>query len=141
VSGADYNIYVPILNALRAMGKMDALRNMNMRRAEALQTHLREVPDDARARMQLAITYASANRPDDAIREANLAMVLRPNEATVLYNAACTFCMLNRKPEALDALKKAWDAGFKDAVWARRDPDLVILQGEAEFERMFPATA
>jgi len=141
VSGADYNIYVPIVNALRAMGKMDALRNMNMRRAEALEIYLREVPDDARARMQLAITYASTDRPDDAMREANLAMVLRPNEATVLYNAACTFCMLNRKPEALDALKKAWDAGFKDAVWARRDPDLAILHGEAEFERLYPETA
>jgi serine/threonine protein kinase/Tfp pilus assembly protein PilF len=141
VSGADYNIYVPILNALRAIGKTDAVRNMNMRRSEALHTHLREVPDDARARMQLAIMFASADRPDDAMREANLAMVLRPNEATVLYNAACTFCMLNRKPEALDALKKAWDAGFKDAVWARRDPDLAILHGEAEFERMYPGTA
>ena len=141
VSGDDYNIYVPILNALKAMGKMDALRNMNMRRVEALETHLKEVPDDARARMQLAIAYASVDRPDDAMREANLAMVLRPNEATVLYNAACTFCMLNRKSEALDALKKAWDAGFKDAVWARRDPDLAILHGEAEFDRLYPETA
>ena len=139
VSGADYNIYVPIINALKALGKSDAQRHMNMRRVEALEAHLREVPDDARARMQLAITYATLDRPDDAMREANLAMVLRPNEPTVLYNAACTFCMLARKPDALDALKKAWNAGFKDAVWARRDPDLAILHGEPEFERLYPA--
>ena len=139
VSGSDYNIYVPIINALKALGKHDAQRHMNMRRVEALETHLREVPDDARARMQLAITYATLDRPDDAMREAQLAMVLRPNEPTVLYNAACTFCMLERKPEALEALKKAWHAGFKDAVWARRDPDLAILHGEAEFERLYPA--
>jgi Flp pilus assembly protein TadD len=112
---------------------------MNVRRAEALETHLREVPDDARARMQLAITFASLDRGDEAMREANLAMVLRPNEPTVLYNAACTFCMLTRKAEALQALKKAWDAGFKDAVWARRDPDLAILHDEPEFERLYPA--
>ena len=138
VSGTDYNIYVPILNALRAMGRTDALLNMNLRRAEALENHLREVPDDARARMQLAITYASVDRPDDAVREASFAMMLRPNEPTVLYNAACTFCMLDRKAEALDALAKAHKAGFTDAVWARRDPDLAILHGEPEFARLYP---
>ena len=140
ISGADYNIYVPILNALRAMGKMDALRNMNMRRAEALENHLKEIPDDARARMQLAITFAALGRPDDATREASFAMMLRPNEPTVLYNAACTFCMLDKKAEALEALGKAWDAGFKDAVWARRDPDLTLLHGEPDFEKLYPAT-
>jgi non-specific serine/threonine protein kinase len=67
-------------------------------------------------------------------------MVLRPNEATVLYNAACTFCMLERKTDAMDALKKAWAAGFKDAVWARRDPDLAILHDDPEFEKLYPST-
>jgi non-specific serine/threonine protein kinase len=138
-SGADYNIYVPILNALRATGNMDALRRMSLRRSEALEAHLAEVPDDVRARIQLAITYASLDRPDDAVREANMAMVLRPNEAAVLYLAACTFCVLNRKPDALEVLKKAWDAGFRDAERARRDPDLAVLHGEPEFERMYPA--
>ena len=37
-------------------------------------------------------------QPEDAMREANLAMVLRPNEATVLYNAACTFCNSSGRP-------------------------------------------
>ena len=38
----------------------------------------------------------------------------------------------------MDVLKRAWEAGFTDAVWARRDPDLVILHGEPEFERLYP---
>ena len=45
---------------------------------------------------------------------------------------------MNRKAEALDALAKAWRNGFKDADWARRDPDLAILSGEPEFERLYP---
>ena len=139
VSGNDYNIYVPIINALKAMGKDDAVQHMNVRRVQALEDHLKDVPDDARARMQLAITYGSVGRSEDAVREASLAMLLRPNEATVLYNAACTFCMLNRKSEAIDALQKAWHAGFKDAVWARRDPDLALVHGEAEFDQLYPA--
>ncbi len=75
---------------------------------------------------------------EEAIREANLAMVLRPDEAAVLYNAACMFCGLNKKEEALDALAKCHRAGGTDPVWTRRDPDLAALHGDPEFERLFP---
>ena len=51
-------------------------------------------------------TTPTQGRVDDAVREANLAMLLRPNEATVLYNAACTFCLLDKKAEAIDALRQ-----------------------------------
>ena len=137
-AGDDYNVYVPIQNSLGALGKDEALRNIRLRWMVAIENHLKPVPEDARARTHLAGLYASAGRMDDAIREANLAMVLRPNEASVLYNVACVFGNMNRKAEALEALKKAWNAGFKEADWARRDPDLAILQGDPEFDRMYP---
>src|SRR5687767_13128866 len=137
-SGTDYNIFVPLSNALGALGKHEMVKNLRQRRMQALESHVRQVPEDARARILLSIDYASENRVDDAVREASLAMVLRPNEAVVLYNAACTFCCLNKKAEALDALEKAWRAGFKDANWARRDPDLALLHDDPEFERLYP---
>jgi len=139
-NGLDYNIYVPIMNALAALGKKDAVVNLTTRRLEALSQHLAEVPDDARARMQLAISFALLGRAEDAVREVNLAMVLRPNDATTLYNSACAFCMLDRKADAIASLKKAWTAGFKDAVWARRDPDLALLHDDPEFHQLYPAS-
>jgi non-specific serine/threonine protein kinase len=78
---------------------------------------------------------------DDAMREANLAMTLRPNEAMVLYNAACTFCTIQKKAEALDAIAKAWRAGFRDADWARRDPTLGLIHDEPEFQKLYPEKA
>jgi serine/threonine protein kinase/tetratricopeptide (TPR) repeat protein len=138
-SGADYNVYVPIINALGALGKEDALRNVRLRRIQVMEEHLKRVPEDARARTILSVDYATLDRVEDATREVNLAMALRPTEATVLYNVACIYCMLKRKPEAMDALAKAWHAGFKDADWARRDPDLALLHGDPEFERLYPA--
>ena len=140
-SGDDYNIYVPIMNALGALGKEEALRNLRQRRVSALERHLNQVPEDARARILLAGDYAEMNRLEEAVRETNLAITLRPNEATVLYNAACAFCLMKRKPEALEALRKAWEAGFKDPDWARRDPDLALLHGDPEFERLYPEKA
>ena len=137
-SGEDYNVYVPILNCLGAMGKEEGLRNMRQRRMAALENHLKQVPEDARARVLLGSDYAYLGRSDDALRELNLAVTLRANEASILYNAACLYCKLNRKSDALDALRKSWEAGFKDSAWARRDPDLIPLHDEPEFHRLYP---
>jgi serine/threonine protein kinase/tetratricopeptide (TPR) repeat protein len=140
-SGDDYNVYVPITNALGSLGKDEALRNWRQREAAVLEHHLHLVAEDARARVLLANCYADLNRVDEAVRETNLAMTLRPKEANVLYNAACVLCNMQRKQEALDALRKAWDAGWTDPIWVRRDPDLAPLHGDPEFERMYPESA
>ena len=140
-SGTDYNVYVPIQNSLGALGKEEALRTFRQREILALENHLKHVPEDARARILLAVDYACMDRSEDALRETSLAVALRPNDATVLYNAACNYCVLKQKAEALDAIKKAWSAGYHDARWARRDPDLALLLGDPEFEQLFPESA
>src|SRR5271167_3228161 len=138
-SGEDYNAYVPIINSLGSMGKEEARRNMMQRQMSALENHLKQVPEDARARILLGADYAYLGRPDDALRERNLAVTLRANEASILYNAACLYCKLNRKSDALDTLGKAWEAGYRDSAWARRDPDLILLHDDPEFDRLYPA--
>jgi len=139
-SGEDYNVYVPILNALGAMGKDEIRKNIQLRAVAAFENHLKQVPEDARARILVAGYYAELNRVEDAIRETQMAMTLRANEASILYNAACVFALLKKKAEAIDALRKAYDAGFKDPNWARRDPDMALLLGDPDFERMYPAS-
>ena len=137
-SGEDYNVHVPILNSLGSMRKEEANLNMTRRFSVALENHLKHVPEDARARVLLGANYARLDREEDALRELNLAVTLRADESSILYNAACTYCRLNKKAEALVALRKAWDAGSRDAVWTRRDPDLTLLHGHPEFERLYP---
>jgi serine/threonine protein kinase/tetratricopeptide (TPR) repeat protein len=137
-SGDDYNVYVPLNNALGALGKTEAHRNLRQRRIQALENHLKLVPDDARARIHLAIDYVGSQRLEEAIREVQFALALRPNDANVLYNVACVYGAMNNKADALTALKKAWDAGLRDGDWARRDPDLAILHGDPEFEKLYP---
>jgi serine/threonine protein kinase/tetratricopeptide (TPR) repeat protein len=137
-SGEDYNIYVPLANSLGAMGKREAYMNLLQRRVTALENHLKHVPEDARARILLGTDYAELGREEDALKELNLAVTLRAGEASILYNAACLYSTLKRKQEAMDCLKKAWEAGFRDASHARRDPDLAILHDDPEFDRMYP---
>ena len=140
-AGGDYDVYVPIGNALMALGKEDAARHKGHQQAQVMEAHLKVFPEDARARVLLAGRYAEMERSDDAIRELNLAMALRPNEPTVLYNVACSYSILSRKPEAIEALRKAWETGWRDVGWTRRDPDLAILHGDPEFERLYPENA
>ncbi len=138
-AGENYNTTVPIHNALGALGKKDALMNYLHREVEVYESHLRKVPEDARARVLLAGDYATQGRFDDAKREASMAMVLRPDDSMILYNTACVFCAMNNKTDALIAIKKAWESGYRDATWTRQDPDLAPLHGEPEFERLYPA--
>ena len=70
------------------------------------------MPDDARARVQLAIDYEASKRMDDAAREVQFALALRPNDANVLYNVACVYCAMNKPDDALSALKKSWSLGI-----------------------------
>jgi len=136
-SGENYNIYVPIHNAYKSLGKVDAAKALTQRRMQVFEEQIRKVPEDARARVLLATDYAEFGRVEDAMREANMAMALRPRDGLTLYNVACVFAGLGRKTESLGALRKACDAGFVDPVWTWKDPDLESLHDEPEFVEMY----
>ena len=137
-AGENYNTSVPIHNALGALGKKEALSNFTHREIAIYEAQIKKVPEDARARILLAGNYAMQGRFDEAKRECDMAMILRPDDTMILYNSACAFCEMNNLDDALVAIKKAWEAGFKDATWTRQDPDLQLLHGHPDFERLYP---
>lgn len=112
---------------------------LRFREIEIYEAHLRKNPEDARARVLLAGDYTMQGRIEDATREASLAMVLRPDDSMILYNTACVFSGMNKIDDAVIALRKAWDSGYRDVNWTRQDPDLAALHGYPEFERLYPA--
>jgi len=137
-AGENYITAVPIANALGALGKKEAYQNFRHRTMAIFEAHLRKAPDDARARVLIADDYAAMGRLDDAKREADFAMMLCPDDAMILYNVACLFCTIGRTDDAIDALRKAFEKGYRDSGWARRDPDLAPLLSHPEFNRIFP---
>ena len=139
-AGDDYNVFVPINNALGALGKTDKLASFRQRAIQVLESQVAKVPEDARARSLLAVYYADMNRAADAIREMQFALMLRPNDPTLHYNVACTYGKLGKKTETLEALRKAWELGYRDSAWVRRDTDLEILHDDPEFDRLYPGT-
>jgi serine/threonine protein kinase/Flp pilus assembly protein TadD len=138
-NGDDYNTYIPYTNALDRMGKADKARRYREMEVVILERQLETVPEDVRARILLAADYANLGRKDDAIRHAEMAVALRPNDGNVLYNAACTYGVLGRKQESLAMIRRAKQAGYANTDWPRIDPDLACIHGEPEFEALFPA--
>jgi non-specific serine/threonine protein kinase len=136
-NGDDYNTFIPYLNSLSRLERKEEVTRLKQRWMGVLERQLELVPDDVRARILLAGLYASLpGREEDAVRHLETAVALRPGDSNVLYNAACTYGLLGRKPEALDTIKKAFQAGYGNREWATRDPDLIILRDDPDFQRL-----
>jgi non-specific serine/threonine protein kinase len=132
----DYNMYIPFVNVLEALGQKEAAIQLRKKEIRVLEKQLEVVPEDVRARILLAADYASFGMQNEAVRELQKALALRPYDSNVLYNAACTYGVLLMKEEAISMLQRAKAAGYSNFDWVARDPDLACLRGEPEFEKL-----
>lgn len=137
-NGDDYNVFIPIVNALERLGRTEELKRYRQMEMRALERQLELVPEDVRARSLLAADYANMGRAADAVRHLEMTVALRPNDSNVLYNAACTYTVLGKKLEALDLLRRALASGYSNFDWPRQDPDLSSLHADPEFLELFP---
>ena len=104
---------------------------------DVLRQQLERVPEDVRARILLATSLARRGQDtDEAIRHLQTAVALRPGDPSTLYNAACTYGALGKKPEALETVKKAFVSGYSNTGWAANDSDLDCLRDDPEFRKL-----
>jgi serine/threonine protein kinase/Tfp pilus assembly protein PilF len=132
----DYNALIPLINSLEKLGRMADAERLRRREMEVLQDQLQHFPDDVRARVLLAADLAYFGDADGAAMQVKIAMAMRPSDANVLYNAACTFGVLEMKADSMDAFRRAIAAGYSNMDWSRKDPDLKILHDDAEFKQI-----
>ena len=136
-NGDDYNTYIPYDQSLERLGRKKEAEGVRDRMTRVLRQQLERVPEDVRARILLATNLAYYGQDaDEAIRHLKTAVALRPNDPNTLYNAACTYGVLGRKPEALETIKRAFAAGYGNTNWAANDSDLGCLHDEPEFRKL-----
>ncbi len=135
-NGDDYNTYIPYDQSLARSGQKKESERIRQRMCEVLRQQLEIVPEDVRARILLASNLAYFGEKDEAVRHLQTAVALRPNDGNTLYNAACTYGILLRKPEALETLKRAFAAGYGNPNWAAQDSDLDCLHDDPEFQKL-----
>jgi serine/threonine protein kinase/tetratricopeptide (TPR) repeat protein len=135
-SSDDYSMYIPFMLTLDRLGRDEQARSLRRQQTQSLEKQLETLPDDLRARILLAGNYARLARREDAIRELDKAVSLRPNDPNTLYNAACTYGLLGMKAESLAHLKRAVQGGYASLDWASRDTDLACLRDDPEFKQL-----
>jgi tetratricopeptide (TPR) repeat protein len=137
----DYNALVPLINSLEKVGRVADAERLRRREREVLENQLQRFPDDVRARILLASDQASAGETDSALMHVKIAVAMRPSDANVLYNAACTYGLLGMKIDALETFRRAVTAGYSNLDWCLKDPDLKILYDEPEFRTLIATHA
>jgi serine/threonine protein kinase/Flp pilus assembly protein TadD len=135
-SGDDYNTFIPYMLSMERIGLKKEVEVLRRRMSGVLRQQLELVPEDVRARILLATNLAAAGEEEESIRHLQTAVALRPKDGNTLYNAACAYGMLKKKPEALDTLRKAIAAGYGNLNWAARDTDLDCLHDDPEFRKL-----
>jgi serine/threonine protein kinase/Tfp pilus assembly protein PilF len=136
IVGNDYNALIPLINCLERLGRMADAERLRNREREVLGEQLQRFPDDVRARILLACDMAILGQQDEAVQHIKIAVAMRPTDANILYNAACAYGVMRMKKEALDAFRRCVQAGYHNAIWATKDPDLEILHEVPEFQEL-----
>jgi serine/threonine protein kinase/Flp pilus assembly protein TadD len=136
VSGNDYNVHLPYALVFERLGRHEKAHELRKQQTMVLQEQLRQVPEDARAWILLSNNHAMFGDTETAGRELQKATSLRPRDPIIVYNAACTYGVMNKKAEALELLKRLGEVGNFSFDWASRDPDLTCLHDDPEFQRL-----
>jgi tetratricopeptide (TPR) repeat protein len=133
-----------IVRGLRASALVSLAVNANVKmgdpkKALAYFERAFELRQDEFMRVLLACYRARSGRGEQAraiLRE------ISPTPAN-LYNVACTWALLGEKDLALECLKRDLEenpmstgARDKQREWARKDPDLASLRGDARFRAL-----
>jgi tetratricopeptide (TPR) repeat protein len=59
---------------------------------------------------------------------------LRPEDATAHYNLACSYCLLRKHEQTLTSLRKAFELGYDDFSFLRKDRDLESIRQDRRFK-------
>jgi Flp pilus assembly protein TadD len=61
---------------------------------------------------------------------------LRPQDALAHYNLACSFALLKRSNNALQALRRAVELGYRDFRYMKQDHDLDSIRHDPRFRQI-----
>jgi serine/threonine protein kinase/Flp pilus assembly protein TadD len=137
----DYNALIPLINSLECLGRIADAERLRARETEVLTEQLHRFPDDVRARILLASDLAIQGQKQEAVQHVKIAVAMRPTDANILYNAACTYGILQMKSEALETLRRSIEVGYRNTDWCSQDPDLRILHDDPEFKKLIEQRA
>lgn len=88
---------------------------------------IKDAPDFIEALTMLGDLYTKAGQWQKGLEVDMKLASLRPQDALVHYNLACSYSLLNQPKLALKALTKAFELGYDDFNHLKTDDDLANL--------------
>ena len=128
-----------LAQALTSLGRHEEAAAVLKRHMKLVQEHLELYPDDPRACVLGAIAAASVHENELALFYVDKAITSDPEDPMLLYNVACTYAMLGRVGDSLDALEKAVGLGWGDKGWLEHDSDLDPIRTDPRYEALIKA--
>lgn len=97
---------------------------------------LAETPDFVDALRALGEAYSRRGWYEKGLRVDEQLIRLKTSDPMVWYNLACSYSLLNRLDEAIDALRKAIGLGYDDFEYLLKDPDLSIAHRSPKLRQL-----
>jgi putative intracellular protease/amidase len=104
--------------------------------AELYRAIVKQDDRDAEAWHHLGYALHALGKLDEALAAHQKAAEFPATKVKGTYNVACVHAMKGNKDEAFEWLRRAVDAGFKEADHLRQDEDLASLRDDPRFARM-----
>lgn len=111
-----------------------------VRRLRTLDEALADDPDNAGLHFQRGVTLGQVREFEQALEAYDAAEKHGFGQiGTVHYNRACTYSLMGETESSLNALGKAFDAGFKNWEFVQSDSDLAHVRRDARFSPLVDA--
>jgi adenylate cyclase len=120
----------------RALNRPVEAREAFQECLQKVEHHLQLNPDGVRAVCLGSSALCGLGDRDRALEWADRALSMDPEEATVLYNVACTYAVLKETDKAIDCLEKSFHKGFGYKDWMDKDPDLSSMRDNPRFKAL-----
>ena len=97
---------------------------------------VRRDPGYVEALQVLAENYTLRGRYTESLGADVQLSRLLPDDALVRYNLACSYSLAGRIEDAVRAIHKALDLGYRDFRWISRDPDLAPIRKHPHYKEL-----
>lgn len=97
---------------------------------------LATVPDFADVLRAQACNLTLKGRIQDGLVVDEKLASVRPTDPTAHYNLACRYAVLKRRDEAIGALRKAVELGYRDVEFIEQDHDLDSIRKDPRFRKL-----
>ena len=95
---------------------------------------VRRDPNYVEALQILGDHYTQRGRISEGLKVDERLARLEPLNPLVFYNLACSYSLSGELDQAVDALEKALQLGYRDFEWLAKDPDLKRLRSHVAFD-------